>query len=184
VGNLIPLFVLLHFYIRGHSAIPLVGGATGIVGDPSGRQTERTALIAEEREGNVRKIHAQMQLFLENGWNYAKTKGFTSRGDVIPANNANWWKDMGMLHFLGTYGRHIRVAQMLARDSVKSRLDSEAGIGFNEFAYQILQAYDFWHMYNTMNCSVQIGGNDQWGNITAGLDLISRLREYSGRTGE
>lgn len=181
VGNLIPLFVLLHFYIRGHSAIPLVGGATGVVGDPSGRKTERTALIADERESNVQKIHGQMQRFLENGWKYAQTKGYTEKGDVTPANNADWWKDMGMLYFLGTYGRHIRVAQMLARDSVKSRLDSEAGIGFNEFTYQVLQAYDFWHMYKTMDCSVQIGGNDQWGNITAGIDLISRLREHSGR---
>lgn len=176
VGNLIPLIVLLHFYIRGHNPVALVGGATGEVGDPSGRKTERDQMANDIRQTNVDKIKAQMAQFLERGWKYAQSRGFTTHGTALQANNADWWKDMGMLHFLGTYGRHIRVSQMLARDSVKNRLSSEQGIGFNEFTYQILQAYDFWHLYKTHNVQIQVGGNDQWGNITAGIDLISRLK--------
>jgi tyrosyl-tRNA synthetase len=178
LGNLVPLLVLLHFYIRGHTAITLVGGATGEVGDPSGRTTERQQMVDEVRQTNIRRIQEQMKLFMQRGWEYAQTKGFTRQGSIVKANNAEWWKDMSMLHFLGTYGRHIRVSQMLARDSVKNRLHSEQGIGFNEFTYQVLQAYDFWHLYKTENCVVQVGGNDQWGNITAGIDLISRLKGY------
>jgi tyrosyl-tRNA synthetase len=176
VGNLIPLIVLLHFYIRGHNPVVLVGGATGQVGDPSGRTTERDQMEEDTRKANVSKIHGQMIQFLERGWQYAQTRGYTHRGTAVRANNLDWWKDMGMLHFLGTYGRHIRISQMLARDSVKSRLSSDQGIGFNEFTYQILQAYDFWHLYKTHNVRIQVGGNDQWGNITAGIDLISRLK--------
>lgn len=176
VGNLIPLIVLLHFYIRGHNAVVVVGGATGQVGDPSGRTSERAQMEAETRNNNVVKIHNQMVQFLDRGWAYAQTKGYTSHGTAMRANNADWWKNMGMLDFLGTYGRHIRVSQMLARDSVKNRLNSEQGIGFNEFSYQVLQAYDFWYLYKTHKVQIQVGGNDQWGNITAGIDLISRLR--------
>ncbi|ANB15537.1 tyrosine--tRNA ligase MSY1 [Sugiyamaella lignohabitans] len=178
LGNLIPLLVLLHFYIRGHNVISLVGGATGVVGDPSGRNTERQQMVDQTRENNILRIQHQMKQFIDQGWKYAVSKGYTSPGTAVRANNADWWKDMSMLHFLGTYGRHIRVSHMLARESVKNRLSSEQGIGFNEFTYQILQAYDFWHLYKTQNCSVQVGGNDQWGNITAGIDLISRLRSF------
>ncbi|CAN6624028.1 tyrosine--tRNA ligase, mitochondrial [Trichomonascus vanleenenianus] len=178
VGNMVPLMVLLHFFIRGHTAIALVGGATGEVGDPSGRTTERTQMKDDVRASNVQKIHAQMERFLQRGWDYAVARGYTEKGKTILENNANWWEGMSMLHFLGTYGRHIRVGHMLARDSVKSRLNSDQGIGFNEFTYQVLQAYDFWHLFKTYNCRLQLGGNDQWGNITAGTDLISRLRGH------
>lgn len=178
VGNLIPLIILLHFRARGHNPIALVGGATGIVGDPSGRKTERQQMEAATRSNNVANIRKQLETFLTRGEQYASKKGYPSSnfGKLQSTDNSNWWKNMGMLEFLGTYGRHIRVGQMLARDSVKSRMESEQGIGFNEFAYQILQAYDFWHLHSTQGCKVQVGGNDQWGNITAGIDLITRLR--------
>lgn len=176
VGNMVPLMVLLHFYIRGHNPIALVGGATGEVGDPSGRSTERAAMEQSERLTNIKRIHDQMQQFLKRGHEYATTRGYSTKGESSVANNADWWRDVNMLQFLGKYGRHIRVGDMLARESVKARLKSEAGIGFNEFTYQVLQAFDFWKLYSDRNCRVQLGGNDQWGNITAGIDLISRLR--------
>ncbi|PRT53223.1 Tyrosine--tRNA ligase, mitochondrial [Wickerhamiella sorbophila] len=175
LGNLVPLTVLLHFYLRGHTAMPLVGGATGMVGDPSGRMTEREAMENAKRERNVGKIHAQMTKFLETGAKIAQKYGYSKPGSVEPVNNYSWWKDVSMLGFLSTYGRHIRVSQMLGRESVRQRLKSEAGLGFNEFTYQILQAFDFYHLYKHHQCTIQIGGNDQWGNITAGTDLISRL---------
>jgi tyrosyl-tRNA synthetase len=179
VGNMMPLMILLHFYIRGHNLLPLVGGATGQVGDPSGRTTERTRIVDDEREDNVVRIQSQMGQFFERASEYAFTRGYVGkRGDLKPLNNAEWWKGVSFLGFLGTYGRHIRVGHMLARESVKARLNSEQGIGFNEFAYQVLQAYDFWHLFKTYNCRIQVGGNDQWGNITAGIDLISRLRSH------
>ncbi|KAF5099575.1 hypothetical protein D0Z00_001585 [Geotrichum galactomycetum] len=131
-------------------------------------------------------VHIRQQLanFLERGRAYAETHGYANGlGTATTRNNHDWWKDVNMLRFLATYGRHIRVGQMLARDSVKNRMESEQGIGFNEFTYQILQAYDFWHLHSQEGCSLQVGGNDQWGNITAGIDLISRMRAEYTRTG-
>lgn len=180
IGNLLPLMVLLHCSIRGHSITGLVGGATGAVGDPSGRTTERSSIADEAREQNVSKIQTQMGAFFTNGARYVKNLSINtpiSEGPVQTVNNFHWWEGVSFLGFLAQYGKHIRVGQMLARDSVKSRLDSESGIGFNEFAYQVLQAYDFWHLFKTHKVTVQVGGNDQWGNITAGIDLISRLRQ-------
>lgn len=178
IGNLLPLMVLLHFKLRGHDVVGLVGGATGAVGDPSGRTTERTQIEANEREDNVKKIQEQMKSFLQLGVEYAKSRSVPVKlGESIFLNNAEWWENVKMLDFLATYGRHIRISSMLARDSVQSRLNSQAGLGFNEFTYQILQAYDFWHMYKNKGVNLQIGGNDQWGNITAGIDLISRLKK-------
>lgn len=178
IGNLLPLMVLLHFKLRGHDVVGLVGGATGAVGDPSGRSTERTQIETNEREDNVKKIQDQMRSFLELGVEYAESRNMpVVLGESTFENNAEWWENVKMLDFLATYGRHIRIASMLARDSIQSRLKSQAGLGFNEFTYQILQAYDFWHMYKTKGVNMQIGGNDQWGNITAGIDLISRLKK-------
>ncbi|ODQ78690.1 hypothetical protein BABINDRAFT_162392 [Babjeviella inositovora NRRL Y-12698] len=178
LGNLLPLMILLHFNLRGHDVIGLVGGATVQVGDPSGRTTERDALDAAARDDNVLKIQAQLQNFLEQGLEYAKTKQYPIKagGAIQTKNNYSWWHGVKMLEFLGTYGRFIRVGQMISRDSVKNRLESANGIGFNEFSYQILQAFDFWHMWKHDNVSVQVGGNDQWGNITAGVDFITRLK--------
>ncbi|KAM3162962.1 Tyrosine--tRNA ligase [Lachancea thermotolerans] len=180
LGNLLPLMVLLHFYIKGHDVYTLVGGATGIVGDPSGRKTERTAIEETKRQSNVSNIQGQLQRFFENGLAYYKGRyGHVSNGKAVHTNNYDWWHDMKMLDFLGRYGRHIRIQSMLSRDSVSSRLGSQDGIGFNEFTYQILQAYDFYHLNQTHGVAVQVGGNDQWGNITAGIDLISRIGSKS-----
>lgn len=178
LGNLLPLMTLLHFALRGHSVVALVGGATGIVGDPSGRSTERTAIAEKERSRNVEAIQNQMVQLLNNGIQYAKLRNYPiqdSVGVISTYNNAEWLGSIKLLEFLAEYGRHIRVSSMLARDSVLSRLNSAHGIGFNEFTYQILQAYDFWHMYRHKGVNLQVGGNDQWGNITAGVDLISRM---------
>jgi len=186
LGNLLPLMVLLHFKINGSDVYGLVGGATGQVGDPSGRSTERTALNVSEVENNVGKIQKQITTFLSNGIEYAKSRQFPMNkaiGKSNSVNNETWWKDVKMLDFLATYGRHIRVSAMLARDSILSRLEG-GGIGFNEFTYQILQAYDFYHLYKDEKVNMQVGGNDQWGNITAGIDLISRLKKQDEKTRE
>lgn len=186
LGNLLPLMVLLHFTLRGHDVVGLVGGATGAVGDPSGRTTERDEMDSAVRESNVETIQNQIQAFLKNGIEYAKLRNIEvaqneeNLGTITSVNNADWWKSIKLLDFLATYGRHIRVSQMLARDSILSRLGSQQGIGFNEFTYQILQAYDFWHLFKNSGVNVQIGGNDQWGNITAGTDLISRIQKQFG----
>lgn len=179
LGNLLPLMVLLHFVLRGHSVVGLVGGATGAVGDPSGRQTERSKIEEKTRLANVAAIEAQMKKFLNNGLEYAKSRNIdtSAAGKVATINNHSWWKDISFLGFLSTYGSQIRVSQMLARESIQSRLKSNQGIGFNEFAYQVLQAFDFWHLFKSHGVNVQVGGNDQWGNITAGVDLISRLQK-------
>lgn len=178
LGNLLPLIVLLHFRLRGHDVTGLVGGATGIVGDPSGRTTERSQLDTNERLSNVQKIQDQITQFLNRGVEYAKSRNYpvNESGSIASVNNASWWENIKFLDFLGTYGRHIRISSMLARDSIQSRLSSSNGLGFNEFTYQILQAYDFWHLFKEHKVNIQVGGNDQWGNITAGIDLISRLQ--------
>ncbi|CAH2354353.1 tyrosine--tRNA ligase, mitochondrial [[Candida] railenensis] len=180
LGNLLPLMVLLHFNLRGHDVVGIVGGATGEVGDPSGRTTERTAIESTEREANVDNIQLQIKTFLERGLEYAQSRKYPVEpakfGAIETANNATWWKSIKMLDFLANFGRYIRISSMLARDSIQSRLDSQQGLGFNEFTYQILQAYDFWHLFKKENVNMQVGGNDQWGNITAGVDLISRLQ--------
>ncbi|QLQ81534.1 hypothetical protein HG537_0F02950 [Torulaspora globosa] len=175
LGNIVPLMVLLNFYVRGHDVVALVGGATGRVGDPSGRKTERSVMEEMDRIDNIARIKVQLARFFRNGWEYySSRRGNGVCGKVRVLDNYNWWKDVRMLDFLSQYGRHIRIQSMLARDSVSARLDSAEGLGFNEFTYQILQAYDFYHMYREDGVSVQVGGNDQWGNITAGIDLINR----------
>ncbi|KAK9477031.1 hypothetical protein V1514DRAFT_348468 [Lipomyces japonicus] len=156
--------------------IGLVGGATVELGDPSGRTSERTKMDDQVRTSNEDRISKQMEKIFTNGIAYAKSKGFTNFGNLIMTNNAIWWKDMTLLSFMTTIGRHLRVSQMMAKESVKLRLESENGIGYNEFTYQALQAYDFYHLHATYSCNVQFGGNDQWGNITAGIDLTSRLQ--------
>lgn len=177
LGNMVPLMVLLNFYVRGHDIVALVGGATGRVGDPSGRKTERDSMEDDTRLENIAHIQLQLDRFFRNGLKYfqAKQQSAPEPGHFISQDNYAWWKDVKMLDFLSKYGRHIRIQSMLARDSVTARLGSSEGIGFNEFSYQILQAYDFYHLYKEENVTLQIGGNDQWGNITAGIDLISRI---------
>lgn len=193
LGNLVPMMVLLHFYIRGHDIINIIGGATGQVGDPSGRTTARDEMIQQERIQNVNNIGSQLRRFFENGKEYYLRKQDTAVNSTSQIgthsirNNLDWWKDVKMLDFLAKYGKHIRVQQMLSRDSITSRLSPAVsnftdGLGFNEFTYQILQAYDFYHLYSEEHVSVQVGGNDQWGNIVAGIDLIQRLTTQRGTT--
>lgn len=177
IGNLLPLIVLLHFYVRGHNIVTLVGGATGKIGDPSGRKTERSEMNDETRLDNESRIAVQLKQFFENGLKYyeSRVQPKEAAGIISSTNNHNWWHSVKLLDFLGQYGRHIRIQPMLNRDSVSSRLDGQNGLGFNEFTYQILQAYDFYYLYKSENVSVQVGGNDQWGNITAGIDFINRV---------
>ncbi|CAI8507148.1 unnamed protein product [Pichia kudriavzevii] len=181
LGNLLPLMILLHFNLRGHRIFPLIGGATGEVGDPSGRSTERSAMAEEARRDHVERISNQFLDFFQRAVEYGKTRNpeiaSLSIGSQELKNNREWWKDMGFLHFLATYGRHIRVNQMLSRESIKARLSSDQGIGFNEFTYQILQAYDFYYLNKTYKVNIEVGGNDQYGNIVAGIDLINRLKK-------
>ncbi|KAJ2497698.1 tyrosyl-tRNA synthetase [Coemansia sp. RSA 1972] len=179
LGNMVTLMGLLHFSLAGHQAIPLVGNATGSIGDPSGRNTERTALDRDELAANVAGIEAQLVRFFARGTQYAVSRiphlDPSLLKPVRVLHNADWYTSLGVLDFLGTVGRHARVGTMMARDSVKSRLQSVHGISFTEFSYQLLQAYDFWHLYHHHKCRVQLGGSDQWGNITAGTDLIHRM---------
>ncbi|KAJ1733310.1 tyrosyl-tRNA synthetase [Coemansia biformis] len=179
LGNMVTLMGLLHFHLAGHQAIPLVGSATGLIGDPSGRSTERVALDQSELARNVAGIEAQLKRFFSRGTAYAARRIPDLDADALRPvrvlHNADWYRGTGVLDFLGSVGRHARVGTMLARDSVRSRLQSPQGISFTEFTYQLLQAYDYWHLYHHHGCRVQLGGSDQWGNIVAGTDLIHRM---------
>jgi len=183
LGNLVTLMGLLHFHIQGHQAIALIGGATGSIGDPSGRQSERVPLSQDTLQTNISHITAQIHRFFENGSCYAERRGWLKNESeqYTPKvlNNIEWFKGMSALEFLGDVGRYARVSQMLARESVKSRLDTEHGISFTEFAYQLLQAFDFWYLYHHHSCRIQLGGSDQWGNITAGIDMIHKKKPNS-----
>ncbi|CAO3673440.1 unnamed protein product [Umbelopsis vinacea] len=183
LGNLVTFMGLLHFHIQGHQAIALIGGATGSIGDPSGRQSERVPLSQDTLDTNISHITTQIHRFFENGSSYAKRRGWLKdeSNQYTPKvlNNIEWFKGMSALEFLGDVGRYARVSQMLARESVKARLDTEQGISFTEFAYQLLQAYDFWYLYHNHSCRIQLGGSDQWGNITAGIDMIHKKKPNS-----
>lgn len=138
-----------------------MGGATGLIGDPSGRSDERPLLDEKTVEFNLQSIKRSLSTMLGE--------------NVQVVNNYDWYRDMSAVEFLRGIGRHFRLGTMLMKDSVKSRLDSEAGLSFTEFSYQMLQAYDFHYLFKHKDCKIQIGGNDQWGNITAGIELIRKL---------
>ncbi|KAG8906668.1 tyrosyl-tRNA synthetase [Tulasnella sp. 403] len=179
IGNLLPLITLLHFQLRGHQPIALVGGATGSIGDPGGRSTERKLLALDEVQSNVQHITTQVHRFFENAVNYAEKRNLTLGVDVPPpkvVNNLDWYQDMPVLDFLRLVGKHAKVNTMISRDSVSSRLHSSQGISFTEFSYQLLQAHDFYTLHTHHGCRLQIGGSDQWGNIVAGIDLIHRRK--------
>jgi len=165
VGNLVVLLVMRRFQLAGHKPLPLVGGATGLVGDPSGRNEERTLNDVEIVEQWVGRIRNQLSKFLnfESGNNSA-----------VMTNNLDWTKPVSALDFLRDIGKHFSVNQMLSKDSVSSRLES-GGISYTEFSYQVLQAFDFLELYRRHDCRIQLGGSDQWGNIVAGLDLIRKV---------
>ncbi|KAF8829199.1 hypothetical protein HHX47_DHR3000585 [Lentinula edodes] len=178
IGNLVPLMCLLHFQLHGHTIIPLIGGATGLIGDPSGRKTERGPANAAQIERNVGLLSESIKSFFRSGLLYAKSR-LPSASDITSdpevKSNLEWHQNFTMLEFLRVVGVHARVNTMLNKESVRTRLDSSAGISFTEFTYQLLQAYDFYHLHSAFGCTVQIGGSDQWGNIVAGLELINRL---------
>ena len=165
VGNLVVLLVMRRFQLAGHQPIPLVGGATGLVGDPSGRNEERSLNDTSTVEQWVLKIRNQLSRFLD----------FDSKTNAaIMANNLDWTAPVSALEFLRDIGKHFSVNQMLAKDSVASRLES-GGISYTEFSYQVLQAFDYLELYRRHKCTLQLGGSDQWGNIVAGLDLIRKV---------
>jgi tyrosyl-tRNA synthetase len=170
VGNLVVLLVLRRFQLAGHTPIALVGGATGLVGDPSGKNEERTLNSTEIVEGWVNRIRTQVSAFLD--FNEAKNK-------AIVVNNLDWTSPLSAIEFLRDIGKHFSVNQMLSKDSVSARLEA-GGISYTEFSYQVLQSYDFLELNRRNNCTLQLGGSDQWGNIVAGLDLIRRVEGGSG----
>lgn len=167
VGSLIPLLYLRRFQRAGHRPIALVGGATGMIGDPSGKSSERNLLSVEQLEANVAGIRTQMQNFLDFD---------SSQTGAVLVNNFDWMRDFSYLAFLREIGKNFPVNVMLAKDSVKARLESDAGLSYTEFSYMLLQAYDFVHLFDGHQCQLQVGGSDQWGNITAGIDLGRRMR--------
>ncbi len=162
VGNLVPVMALSWLQRLGGTPIVLVGGGTGMVGDPGGRRSERPLLSLEQIDHNVACIRGQLEKFVRfDGANAARVR-----------NNADWLRPIRLMDFLRDVGKHFTVNYMLDKDSVKSRM--ETGISFTEFTYMLVQAYDFWHLWTTERCELQMGGNDQWGNITAGTELIAR----------
>ena len=166
VGSLLPLMMLRRFQLAGHKPIALVGGATGMIGDPSGKSDERTLLSKEILQHNVESMGAQMRRFLD----------FEGENAAVLVNNFDWMQSFSFLEFLRDVGKNFPVSVMLGKDSVKSRLErQDSGLSFTEFSYMLLQAYDFAYLAKHHDCSLQIGGSDQWGNITAGIDLGRRM---------
>ena len=167
VGHLTQIMTLIHFQRAGHKPFALVGGATGMVGDPSGKSAERNLLTEESLEHNLNGIKAQLSKFLKFG---------SEGNDAVMVNNADWFKNFSFLDFIRDVGKHITVNYMMAKDSVKKRLNGEfgAGLSFTEFSYQLIQGYDFYHLWKNHNCILQMGGSDQWGNIVTGTEFIRR----------
>ncbi len=164
IGSLVQIMTLVHFQRAGHKPIALVGGATGMVGDPSGKSSERNLLSKDELDHNLRGVKAQLEKFLDFG-------AEANSAEVV--NNYDWFKNYLFLDFIRDVGKHITINYMMAKDSVQSRLDS--GLSFTEFSYQLVQGYDFYWLYKNMNCKIQLGGSDQWGNIVTGTELIRRM---------
>jgi tyrosyl-tRNA synthetase len=165
VGHLLPALMLRRFQKAGHRPIALVGGATGMIGDPSGKSEERNLLSVEQLRTNVAGIESQLRRLLH----------FEGSSAALLLNNFDWMQRFSCLDFLRDVGKHFPVNMMLAKDSVKGRFESDAGISYTEFSYMLLQAYDFVHLNRHQGCELQIGGSDQWGNITVGIDLARRM---------
>jgi tyrosyl-tRNA synthetase len=166
VGNLVPLVLLMRLQRAGHRPIVLVGGATGLIGDPGGKSLERNLLDEATLAANVSGIHAQLSRFLDFG---------DGPRDAMLINNADWLRGFGYLEFLRDVGKHLTVNYMMGKDSVRSRLEGDNGISYTEFSYMLLQAYDFVHLSRAHGCRLQVGGSDQYGNITAGCELSRKL---------
>ena len=168
IGSLVPIFILKHFQNHGHTPIVLLGGATGMIGDPSGKSDERNLLDKEVLDFNEKKLTKQFEKFLDFKSNKSNK--------AILVNNYNWMKKFSIIDFSRDIGKHITVNYMMAKESVKKRIskDKTQGMSFTEFTYQLIQGYDFLHLYKEMKCMLQMGGSDQWGNITTGTELIKR----------
>jgi tyrosyl-tRNA synthetase len=166
IGSLVPILLLLHLQRAGHKPIALLGGATGMVGDPSGKNQERNLLNEETLQKNLEGVKNQLKKFLDFD------SGKATAAELV--NNYSWFKEINLLEFIRDVGKHITVNYMMSKDSVRKRLESESGISFTEFTYQLIQGYDFYWLYQNKNCKLQMGGSDQWGNITTGSELIRR----------
>jgi tyrosyl-tRNA synthetase len=166
IGSLVPILLLIHLQKAGHRPVALVGGATGMIGDPSGKSEERNLLQEDQLQKNVEGIRKQLSKFLD----------FSSSSPTAAAivNNYDWFKGISFIEFLRDAGKHITVNYMMSKDSVRKRIEGDTGISYTEFAYQLMQGYDFFWLYRNMNCRLQMGGSDQWGNITTGTELIRR----------
>jgi tyrosyl-tRNA synthetase len=165
VGHLVQIMTLIHFQKAGHKPYALVGGATGMVGDPSGKSQERNLLSEQALNHNVSCIAAQLAKFLDFG---------SAANAAVMVNNYDWFKDFSFLNFIRDVGKHITVNYMMAKDSVKKRLEGETGMSFTEFSYQLVQGYDFYYLWKNHQCLIQMGGSDQWGNIVTGTEFIRR----------
>lgn len=165
LGHMVPILALAHFQRAGHKALVVVGGATGMVGDPSGRSTERSLLTIEQVRHNAQCIKRQMERFLR----------FEGEGAALLLDNHDWIGPLSFIDWLRDVGKHFNIRYMLDKESVKKRLDSESGLSYTEFSYMTMQAYDFLHLHRAHKCDLQIGGSDQWGNILAGTELIRKV---------
>ena len=166
IGSLVPILLLVHLQKAGHKPIALIGGATGMVGDPSGKSEERNLLDEATLTRNLTGVKKQLEKFLDF------SPSLPNAAEI--ANNYDWFREMGFLTFIRDAGKHITINYMMSKDSVKKRLDGENGMSFTEFTYQLVQGYDFYWLFTHKNCKLQMGGSDQWGNITTGTELIRR----------
>lgn len=169
IGSLVQIIILMHFQKAGHKPIALVGGATGMIGDPSGKSAERNLLNEDTLAKNIAGIKSQLERFIDFN------SDIDNKAELV--NNYDWMKDYTFIDFARDIGKHITVNYMMAKDSVKKRLgaESKVGMSFTEFTYQLFQGYDFLHLYKAKNCKIQMGGSDQWGNITTGTELVRRV---------
>ncbi|MCZ2396689.1 MAG: tyrosine--tRNA ligase [Chitinophagales bacterium] len=166
IGSLVPILVMVHLQRFGHKPVALIGGATGMVGDPTGKSEERNLLDRDTLDRNMAGIRKQLSKFIDFDSNQPNS--------AVMVNNYDWFKDISFLDFIRDTGKHITVNYMMAKDSVKKRLESDNGMSFTEFCYQLMQGYDFYRLYHEQNCKLQFGGSDQWGNIVTGVELLRR----------
>ena len=166
IGSLVPILLLVHLQKRGHKPLALIGGATGMIGDPTGKSEERNLLSTEQLEINIAGIKKQLEKHLNFDPNLPNS------AELV--NNYDWFKDISFIDFLREAGKYITVNYMMAKDSVKKRIEGDTGISYTEFAYQLMQGYDYYWLYTNKNCKLQMGGSDQWGNITTGSELVRR----------
>ncbi len=166
IGSLVPILLLVHLQRNGHQPIALIGGATGMIGDPTGKSEERNLLSPEQLEVNIAGIRKQLEKHLDF------SPSLKNRAELV--NNYDWFRKISFIDFLRDAGKHITVNYMMSKESVKKRIEGDTGISYTEFAYQLMQGYDFYWLYQQKNCKLQMGGSDQWGNITTGTELIRR----------